>query len=124
MLAPPGPSLLPAPPLSRQTMTYAQLAAARAALPPLPQLNLRRQPIVRFTNCLLYYMTLIFYQPNPPVASSSTSLAPISFPFIPYVPASAPASPPASALAAASASVPVSIFSFLLFRFLFLIIIF
>ena len=60
MLAPSGPSLLPPPPLSRQTMTYAQLAAARSALPPLPQLNLRRQSVVSFANCLLFNNILIF----------------------------------------------------------------
>jgi hypothetical protein len=33
----------------RQTMTYAQLVAARAALPPLPQRNLRMRSVVSFT---------------------------------------------------------------------------
>jgi len=50
MLAPPLPPP-PPPPSSAQVMTYAQLAAAHAALPPIPQLNLRmrRQSVVSFS---------------------------------------------------------------------------
>ncbi len=43
----------------RQTMTFAQLAAARAALPTLPQTILGRQSIVSSTFQLLYAYNII-----------------------------------------------------------------
>ena len=61
MLPPPVP--LPPPPIPpTRIMTYAQLEAARAALPSFPQSNLGRPYIVSFLFKLLYIYSLpIFY---------------------------------------------------------------